>query len=156
MMKQEYQQIITDILGVHPVMINSSLVSAQNRKRLYWTNIPFEYPSDNGILVKDICGDNAGIWVFPRGFNPGGIQSYKGKCPCLTISSWQYNFKLALHNGTTRMFTPEECEQFQTVPIGYTSSAKPTNRYKMLGNGWTIDVIAHILKGLHTNRVTKH
>lgn len=60
-MKPEHQQVITDYLGVEPVEINSSLVSAQNRKRLYWTNIPFEMPKDRGIVLKDIL-DSEG-WV---------------------------------------------------------------------------------------------
>ena len=147
-MKQEFVDIISSYLGVQPTKINSSLVSSQNRERLYWTNIPFEMPIDRKILLSDIVGENVGVWVFPRGFNKGGVQSYRGKSPCLTTSSWQYNFKLQLPDGSNRMFTPEECEQFQTVPVGYTSTASTSNRYKMLGNGWTIDVIAHILKGI--------
>lgn len=147
-MKQEFVDIISSYLGVQPTKINSSLVSSQNRERLYWTNIPFEMPIDRKILLSDIVGENVGVWVFPRGFNKGGVQSYRGKSPCLTTSSWQYNFKLQLPDGSNRMFTPEECEQFQTVPVGYTSTASASNRYKMLGNGWTIDVIAHILKGI--------
>ena len=147
-MKQEFVDIISGYLGVQPVKINSSLVSSQNRERLYWTNIPFEMPTDRNIMLSDIVGENDGVWVFPRGFNKGGVQSYKGKSPCLTTSSWQYNFKLQLSDGSNRMFSPEECEQFQTVPVGYTSTAKKSHRYKMLGNGWTVDVIAHILQGL--------
>lgn len=59
-MKQEYQDIISDLLGVQPVKINSSLVSAQNRVRLYWTNIPnITQPEDKGILLKDILLDDA-------------------------------------------------------------------------------------------------
>lgn len=58
MMKQEYQDIITEHLGVEPVMINSSLLSAQNRKRLYWTNIKTTQPEDKKILLKDILEKN--------------------------------------------------------------------------------------------------
>ena len=53
-MKQEYVDIISEYLGVEPIEINSSLVSAQHRKRLYWTNIPFEMPDDKKIYLKDI------------------------------------------------------------------------------------------------------
>ena len=148
-MKQEYQDIISRYLGVSPITINSSLVSAQNRKRLYWTNIPnIVQPLDKQITLESICGTNNGVWVYPRGFNKGGIQNYKGKSPCITTSSWQHNFMLALPDGSTRKFTPEEVEQFQTIPIGYTSSVSDSQRYKMLGNGWTVDVIVHILKGV--------
>lgn len=148
-MKQEYQDVISGYLGVSPITINSSLVSAQNRKRLYWTNIPnIVPPPDKQITLESICGANNGVWVYPRGFNKGGIQGYKGKSPCITTSSWQHNFMLALPDGSKRKFTPEEVEQFQTVPVGYTSSVSDSQRYKMLGNGWTVDVIAHILKGI--------
>lgn len=54
-MKKEYQDVISKALGVQPILINSTLVSAQNRKRLYWTNIPFcGQPDDKRILLKDI------------------------------------------------------------------------------------------------------
>jgi len=151
-MKKEYQDVISNYLGVQPIEINSSLVSAQNRRRLYWTNIPnIKQPNDQYITLDLICGTNKGVWVYPRGFNKGGIQNYKGKSPCITTSSWQHNFMLALPDGSKRKFTPEEVEQFQTVPIGYTESVSDNQRYKMLGNGWTVDVIAHILKGIKSD-----
>jgi DNA (cytosine-5)-methyltransferase 3A len=59
MMKKEYQDVISELLGAQPIMINSALVSAQNRKRLYWTNIPFlGQPADKGIVLKDILETN--------------------------------------------------------------------------------------------------
>ena len=59
-MKQESQDVITEMLGVEPIAINSNLVSAQNRYRLYWTNIPFDgQPDDKGIMLKDILLDDA-------------------------------------------------------------------------------------------------
>lgn len=97
-MKKEYQEIISEHLGVEPVMINSALVSAQNRVRLYWTNIPgIEQPEDKGIVLKDILEDfyeNPVIDQLPRGANKGGITASslkKGKTPSLTTSSWQHN-----------------------------------------------------------------
>jgi DNA (cytosine-5)-methyltransferase 3A len=148
-MKKEFQDVITEQLGLEPVLINSSLVSAQNRKRLYWTNIPnVTVPDDKGILLKDIVEDCIGVWVYPRGYNKGGVQLYKGKAPCVTTSSWQHNFKVAKSDGRVIMFTPEQTEALQTVPTGYTSSVSNNQRYKLLGNGWTVDVITHILKGL--------
>ncbi len=146
-MKKEFQDVISKALGVEPLLINSSLVSAQNRKRLYWTNIPdVTVPEDKGIMLKDIVGDYEGIWVFPRGYNKGGVQPYKGKSPCLTTSSWQKNFKLSI-KGSLREFEPEEAEALQTVPTGYTNVLSRNKRFKHLGNGWTVDVIAHILSG---------
>jgi len=194
-MKQEYQDIISEKLGVQPILINSSLVSAQNRVRLYWTNIPnVQAPIDRGILLKDIIQeDYDGIWVWPRGGNPGGIQGYNNKSPSLTTSSWQHNFKIyqkhnitgvavrgrvkdsssntwiqmpcynaqgkahcllasfyhkgssLYHGGRIRKFTPNEAEALQTVPLDYTSILSDNQRFKCLGNGWTVDVIAHIL-----------
>jgi DNA (cytosine-5)-methyltransferase 3A len=149
-MKKEYQDIISEYLGVQPIKINSKLVSAQNRSRLYWTNIPNAcVPEDKNIHLSSIVGQYDGIWVYPRGFNKGGVQSYKGKSPTITISSWQHNF-FVHKNGENIPFTVEQCEQLQTVPVGYTNvpNISPNARYKMLGNGWTIDVIAHLLKGI--------
>ena len=89
-MKQEYQDVISEHLGVKPIMINSSLVSAQNRVRLYWTNIPnITQPEDKGIVLKDILEDyyeKPVIDQTPRGANKGGITSSsmnKGKTPSL-------------------------------------------------------------------------
>jgi site-specific DNA-cytosine methylase len=146
-MKKEYEDIITDDVGVLPVLINSKLLSAQNRERMYWTNIPFILPKDKGIMLKDIIGEYDGIWVFPRGGNKGGIQHYNGKSPCITTSSWEYNFKI-VKDDNIRQFTIEEMEQIQTLPIGYTNYVPKTKRTHAIGNGWTIDVIVQILKGI--------
>lgn len=149
-MKKDYQDVISDYLGVEPVEINSSLLTAQNRNRLYWTNIPTEKPIDKGIHLSSIVGEYDGIWVYPRGYNKGGVQSYNGKSPTITISSWQHNF-FVFQNGEKRKFTVEEVQQLQGVPIGYTAGVSENQQYKMLGNGWTVDVIEHIFKGLHEN-----
>ena len=149
-MKQEYSDVITSEMGVEPLKINSALVSAQNRARLYWTNIPnASIPNDRKIMLRDIVGEYDGIWVYPRGYNKGGVQSYKGKSPTITISSWQHNFFI-FRNGEKVKFTVENCEALQCVPIGYTAKGGVSEnaRYKMLGNGWTIDVIAHLMQGL--------
>ena len=99
-MKKEYQDIISGYLGVEPILINSSKLSAQNRERNYWTNIPnVTQPEDKGIMLKDVIKeDYDGIWVWPRGANKGGIKSYKGKSPSVTISSRQHNF--LIYNGS--------------------------------------------------------
>ena len=198
-MKQEYKDVISERLGVQPVVINSNLVSAQNRYRLYWTNISdISVPKDRGILLKDIlqnvvddkyyikngrlqwlktfgelkekkgyvafspnkakCLTVRGepswnttyILQYPHGSNKGGLRAIDGKAPAMTVSSWEYN-NLLLNDGLVRKLTPEECELLQTVPKGYTSKVSDSQRYKMLGNGWTVDVIAHIFEGLHKN-----
>lgn len=148
-MKKEYENTITQMLGCSPVPINSKLFSAQNRDRLYWANKPVTISSTKDVLLSSIIGEYKGIWVYPRGFNKGGIQSYNNKCPTITTSSWQHNFKICLdEKGSLREFTPEECEQIQTLPIGYTNILSNNQRIKLIGNGWTVDVIVHILKQL--------
>jgi len=277
-MKKESEQIISDMLGVEPVQINSNLVSAQNRKRLYWTNIPFAgMPEDRGVKLSDVLeygfvdrdkshcidanywkggnlktyfdksrrqlvfsddglchvGDadisdkhewinrvyhpegkaptltastgghtqpkvlvkgarivnrrldaegkrkdndksiplqaqlelrdddktnclstvskdsvlaNAKILQTGRGYNKGGLKAQDGKAPTLSTSSWQHNNHLTFDEGITwRKLTPVECERLQTVPDNYTAHVSNTQRYKMLGNGWTIEVIKHLL-----------
>lgn len=196
-MKKEYQDIISEHLGVQPIEINSNLVSAQNRKRLYWTNIPnVNQPADRKILLKDIlesgvvdrdksfCLD-AKYWkgttleqyllksrrqiVFTekrteeaklirkeymklgRDFSPRRgkelVPREDDKCNCLTTSLTKEHILLDESN-TFRKLTPVECERLQGLPDNYTKGVSNTQRYKMLGNGWTIDVIVHILKNL--------
>ena len=282
-MSKQSQQIITDYLGVEPVEINSNLVSAQNRRRLYWTNIPVDgVPEDKGIVLADILEDGYtdrdksycldasyykgggasnvrlyfeksrrqivfgsgmkvigtatdikgresirrvygadgkaptllattggntqpkvavkgarivnrrldengtrkdydrtiepvarlelrkddkggclttvqkdSVLAFPkilqraRGFNKGGLKALDGKTPTISTSAWEHNNHLTLDEGTTwRKLSPVECERLQTVPDGYTDHVSNTQRYKMLGNGWTVDVVKHLFKGL--------
>ena len=275
-MAKASQDIITEYLGVEPVVINSNLVSAQNRHRLYWTNIPnVTQPKDKAIVLKDILEDydtigeehfhsNKAMEYMERGnkkwmqagsrradrytqspdkekaftltanFHKGvpynyfddtratsnettglileghatnlkghdyvkRIYSPDGKAPSLCASSGgnlepKVSVKGARivnrrldENGTRkdndtsiplqaqievraddisnclttvqkdsivvkdkrwRKLTPLECERLQTVPDGYTEGVSNTQRYRMLGNGWTVDVIAHILKGI--------
>jgi len=149
-MKKEWEDIITSYLNVSPTRINSSLVSCQNRDRIYWTNIPVDNSlfEDKSVMLKDIIGDYKGIYVYPRGWNKGGLKGYKGKCPTITCSSWQYNFFIVDNNNNKRRFTVEECEQIQTLPLGYTEGIPQTYRYKTIGNSWTVDVISNIFKGI--------
>jgi len=257
-MKKEYQDVISEHLGVEPIMINSALVSAQNRVRLYWTNIPnIIQPQDKGLMLKDILED------LPFNLDPNYLKGMFGnktrgemvrsieepKSKCLTSSMYKgqitsyiknperikerttyfqfdasgkgYNsqqdrirkldkpsgtlaaqaasipkifcgrlvnrkinpkngkrddnnsnleYKQKLENRkdnksgclttvqkdnilvkekTEKMYyrklTPTECERLQTVPDSYTKGVSNTQRYRMLGNGWTVEVIKHIL-----------
>jgi len=192
-MKKESMDVITEMLGVEPVAINSNLVSAQNRHRLYWTNIPMDgIPEDRGIVLSDILEDghtdrdkshcidanyfkggnlksyfekhrrqlvfslaSAGGNLEPkilqkgRGWNKGGLKAIDGKTPTLSTSAWEHNNHLTYDEGMTyRKLTPLECERLQTVPEGYTAHVSNTQRYRMLGNGWTVEVIKHIMKGI--------
>jgi DNA-cytosine methyltransferase len=276
-MKKEHQKVISDCIGVEPIEINSALVSAQNRRRLYWTNIQgITQPNDKGILLKDIIEEQAFLNDHGKvkkqteksnyidanyhkgkdnhgqrtlilcgrivGRNPENPKSRKsglptaqmlecrrdektgalstvqkdnlilvghaeeikgydcnkrvyspeGKAPTLAAASSgnlapkiaiklldrsaHSNMRInknikSLHekancigthaghptqcgttcviNGVTwRKLTPLECERLQTVPDNFTAHVSNTQRYKMLGNGWTVDVIAHIFRGL--------
>ena len=255
-MKQESQDIISEYLGVQPVAINSSLLSAQNRYRLYWTNIPFDTPQDLGIKLQDILEDDfitdreKSHCLDANYFKGGGMSNLRvyfdksrrqivfskdglchvgdadikghgynkrvyhpeGKSPslcaasggnlepkvmvnpasivgrrlqdgvrkdddksipitqCLEVHEHDKSRCLSTISKDTlisilsqgryedaytkemrplwRKLTPLECERLQTVPDGYTNHVSNSQRYKMLGNGWTVDVVAHILKGV--------
>ena len=244
MPKEAYEEI-SRLMGCYPIEINSALLSAQNRRRFYWTNIgdknynlfgfptcAIPQPKDKGILLKDILesgiadrektgalcatdykgfGYNAieymskhqrcsyvaepVIYQLPRGYNDGGIK--KDKSPALTTSQWQYNnllvnkepirlseyekskgqaqrvysvkgksvalnangggqggktglYKIDLPDGDyiIRKLSPVECERLQTFEDGYTSGISNSQRYKCIGNSWTVDVIAYIFSFL--------
>lgn len=250
-MKKEYQDVISEYLGVEPIEINSNLVSAQNRRRLYWTNIPnVTQPEDRGIMLKDIVHENIDIQSSARTKNgksyaltasyngavwwnsferkqrtmvfeelteyivpfdktlqildkevergkvgyfrkdsqanrvyyihdkavtlcgeAGGGAAKMGQYlfGCITpdrINKRQNGQRFnegkkfytltaqdkhgILIEGYIRKLTPIECERLQTLPDNYTEGVSKTQRYKMLGNGWTVDAIAHIFKKLIT------
>jgi site-specific DNA-cytosine methylase len=149
-MKQQSMDVITEALGVEPIFINSRLVSAQNRQRYYWTNIPqvsLRY-IPKSIMLKDILEDgyvdrDKSHCIDANYFKGGNLKSYFEK----------HRRQLVFSDDTMsdyRKLTPLECERLQTVPEGYTAHVSNTQRYKMLGNGWTVDVIAHIMKGMDT------
>lgn len=142
-MKQHDQNIITALLGVAPVKINSADFSAQNRERLYWTNIPVAPWVDRGILLADILEiegdvDRDKSYCIDANYHKGGnLKSYaKGRR------------QLVFSDSTFRKLTVTECERLQTLPDGYTEGVSNTQRYRAIGNGWTVDVIAHILRGI--------
>ena len=165
-MKKEYQDTISKYLEVEPVEINSDLVSAQNRKRLYWTNIPLSVPENKHIYFKDIIEkgfvDRRKSLCIDASYCKGGstktlIYNYINKSRRQLVFdrpvTVQRNKKVKqVHvypeDATWRMLTPVECERLQTVPDNYTEGVSKMQRYMMLGNGFTIDVIAHILKGI--------
>lgn len=157
-MKKEWQNIISKELGVEPISFNSNLVSAQNRDRLYWTNIKFELPKDKNILFKDVL-ENLPFREVPKCFykNWGdkmridkGVNWVKNnKANCLTTKNCHTNQYLLNEDKTLcRLLNVNEFERLQTVPENYTNGVSNTERYRMLGNGWTVDVIAHIFKNI--------
>jgi site-specific DNA-cytosine methylase len=151
-MKKEYEKVITDILKVEPIKINSSLVSAQNRERLYWTNIPnIMQPKDKGLFLKDVIEKGSGkLLTDVTAKRPRTLRNFRRldqKAFCMLATM----YKLSQSNGMTviddnglRCISPIECERLQNVPDEYTGIVSNTQRYKMLGNGWTVDVITHI------------
>ena len=232
-MKKEYLDVISEMLGVEPIFINSALVSAQNRQRYYWTNIEgVEQPEDKGITWGDVrergikwgamyYTDKAMEWIGKHGTRKGkplkihsdnekmqmieashckkySAQLFFGiidqpaqitgrrlnkngkredynkdikptqclevrggdKVNCLTtvqkdnvispLPKGRYPdvFKQLEEGKHYRYITPIECERLQTVQDNYTAPVSNTQRYKMLGNGWTVDVIAHIFKNI--------
>ena len=153
-MSKKWEAVLTNAIGVEPVKINSNLVSAQNRKRLYWTNIAeITQPEDEGIFIRDILErDEDGIIVASRGrTGPDGITRQNleprtdGKSNCLTTV--QKDNLLQTKAGLRRL-TPVECARLQTVPDWYEWVVSDTQIYRMCGNGWTVRVIEHILKNL--------
>lgn len=168
-MRNKDKDIITEVIGVEPVRINSNLVSAQDRDRYYWTNIPtVSQPTDKNILLKDIMQENPpekyfyqqtfdfhgwdnkviatlhinGHDILKRVYNPNM------KCGTLTACRGGNHQKKVYDGGRCRKLTPLEYERLQTVPDGYTEGVSDSQRYNMLGDGWTVDVISHIFNSL--------
>ncbi len=222
-MKKQYQDIITEYLGVEPIMINSNLVSAQNRRRLYWTNIPnLTQPENKEIYLKDIIESDVddtfnlkGKWLewwnknkdfqvskkysavnpdkaicmtarqyanwngtfiqipfamterrteeakrirrehqqkYGKDFSPRRgkelVPRNDGKMNCLTATYSLKEHTVLDNQIIYRKLTPIECERLQTLPDNYTKVVSNSQRYKTLGNGWTVEVITHILKNM--------
>lgn len=163
-MKKEVQDAISFELGVEPVRINSNLVSAQNRDRLYWTNIPnIMQPKDKEIYWKDVYEENADCfyytdksfaWINKSSKRRKRYYEYKlnDEINMQMLEKSHYKgysnqrcFGIRDMRGV-RYISPIECERLQTIDDNYTEGVSNTQRYKMLGNGWTVDVIYHILR----------
>lgn len=152
-------------LGCKLMRINSRLVSAQNRDRFYVFNWKVEQPEDRRIMLRDILENDVQptiLFNLYGGFGEKKPRVFKFKSPTLRTASGGGNIPSALLKGFTleddcetnvdarkasRLLTPVECERLQTMPDGYTSAVSNTQRYRGLGNGWTAEVIIHILQG---------
>jgi DNA (cytosine-5)-methyltransferase 3A len=152
---------ISNELGVEPIMINSSLLSAQGRKRCYWTNIPFDLPKDKGIKLTDVIDFSThefrpiGKWCLEYWGDKRKIDGlktiYSEKSHTLTTSK-THPMNYYLNDDKTEYcnLTVNDWEKLQTLPEGYCDNVPTTNgaKYKAIGNGWTVDVIVHILKNI--------
>ena len=183
-MKQQFRTFLTDLIQIEPVLINSSLLSAQNRERLYWTNIPkVTQPKDLGLTMNDILesepvaeslyyhveadytGKQTGhVADLHININQSEKRVYSADYKCPTLTTMQGgNRQPKVMIGSVdsdhvmRRLTPLECERVQTLDDNYTAkgslnektvSISNSQRYKTVGNGWTVDVIAHICQGL--------
>ena len=159
---KEATNTITETLGIKPISINSKLVSAQNRPRYYWTNIPeIKQPLDKGITTNDIF-DYSGVladecrvkWLNSESGKKSVKNGYTKVNPypksgCLTaLGHKKWNENYLYRDGVYRYLSQTEIEKLQTLPIGYTKILSYDEAYDCIGDGWTVDVIAHILKNI--------
>ena len=159
-----WEDFITSVLGVAPKMINSSTITAQNRERNYWTNIPLSEIKDYGMTIGHYIPGavtGAGIRGVPRkGWTPeSGVKKYKGnltfrkdnKANCVTCSYTTTGKYLDIH-GEVKQITPEQAELLQSFKKGYTAldGISDSQRFHMIGNSWTVDVIVKFFENLKT------
>lgn len=158
-MKPEHLKYLNNLFGVDAQVINSSLVSAQNRLRNYWTNIPILPILDKGLVMKDILEVNVigyDISDKRKAIIKSGnfrqtcrIFDINGKCCTLMAGMGMGGGTVPKINTPLRYITPLEAERLQTLPDNYTNILSKTQRYKCIGNGWTVDIISCILSGIH-------
>lgn len=179
-MEKKWVDVISEELGVEPIMINSALVCAAERKRLYWTNIPnIEQPEDRGIVLKDIVipasevPDKYWYTKYPITVHEGDIKvkatihlnghrqakevyGLNHKCNTLLCDGNGGNLvKKIYQDSRVRKLIPLEYERLQTLPDNYTNCVADSRRYTAIGNGWTVDVIAHILNKIKETDIEK-
>lgn len=173
-MEKKWSDVITDLLGVEPIMIDSQLVSAQRRPRLYWTNIPnVTQPEDKGIFLRDIvlpadevpdkfwypnrefiyngADQKVEATLLGSGLMRNGRECYNLNSKCNTLlcdGDGGNRQKKIFQDGRPRRLMPIEYERLQQIPDNYTACVADCHRYTSVGNAWSVDVIAHIFKGL--------
>jgi len=172
-MKEEWCDVITEYLGVNYVEINSRNFSAQNRVRYYWCNFEILPYTDKGIMLEDIVEDDY-IHSAAKRTRPIANEGHRkslclevngiGKSMCLVtvnlnnllspLPKGRYK-DVGQNNYPYRVMTTNEMEKLQTVPVGYVGSINNTKAAKVLGNGWTVDVIAHIFSSLRGDESNK-
>ena len=168
-MKPRFQNVISEYLGVEPICINSSRLSAANRQRLYWSNFKVNAPKHLGITFDDIMEDNQDYlsdsyiekvknWKAQQDpIKNATLIGAKQKLPTLTARghNQSHSGMILITDGTRyRYMTNVEAERAMTVPDGYTSCLSNKESAKCLGNGWTVEVIVHILKHMYNKQET--
>lgn len=166
-MKKEFEEYITlhttNALGVvYKHLIDSSLVSAQRRKRYYWTNIEgIQQPEDKGIIFSSVLDEvefrdlpNCAFGRFGDSQRIDGFNFIHNKKSNTLTTNNSHTSQYLLNEDKTkcRLMTQYEWERLQTLPPNYTEGFAKTIACKAIGNGWTVDVIAHIFKGLNSAR----
>lgn len=173
------KEIINETLGCTGKTFNSQLLSAQNRNRVYWANFDFDIPNERKeVYMQDVLEESVSDKYYlsqkmydcimtpaSKGWQSGKMEINLRIARPLTATMHKMhradtdNYVSTEYkpNGKTnvRRLTPLECERLQTLPDGYTEGVSDTNRYKCIGNGWTVDVIAHILSNLKNGVVTE-
>lgn len=171
-MNDESKRVISELLECEPVFIDSGWFSAQTRPRLYWTNIPVQLlvQSDCQEVLCDILQPITEVdekYFYNCGYDFHGydrtvcatlhinghdilkrINSPLAKLQTLTCVSSGNQQKKVIQGGRARKLTPIEYERAQTLPDNYTAGVSDSARYTAVGNGWTVDVIAHVFTGL--------
>ena len=165
-MKQEYQDIISDLLGVKPIKLNSKLTSSQNRVRLYWANFDITEPKNKNLVIGDLVGidvknryDKPVVLrnIYPKKGQNGNIYSLEGKSKTLSAGVGIKGNGIGSSNAPKidwdneqgwRRLTARECEMLQNLPNGYCKDISDTQAYKACGNGWEVGMITHIFKGI--------
>jgi len=163
-MKQEYQNIISDILGVKPIKLNSKLTSPQNRLRLYWANFEIKEPNNQNLVIGDLVGvdvenryDKPIVLrnIYPKKGQNGNIYSLEGKSKTLSAGVGIKGNGIGSSNAPKidwnneqgwRRLTARECEMLQNLPNGYCKEISDTQAYKACGNGWDVGMIEHIFR----------
>jgi len=169
-MAKKWKNIISKELEIEPILIDSKLVSAQRRPRLYWTNIPIkDLPEDKNIKLKEVLlNKKCDRELLPFMYNKYGNKSRleknmfsflnSDKSACLTTGTHHHNkYLIDIKNKKFRMLDIIECERLQTLPDNYTKFGiiedktiiiPNRERHKLIGNAWTLEVIKHIFKFL--------
>lgn len=176
-MNDESKQVISELLGCEPLLIDSNYFVAQDRPRYYWTNIPvnldglkecaavlrdimqndvpekyfYNHPLENVDMSRKVCA----YMVHKNHEMHKRVYSPLHKVGCLTAVCGGNQQKKVLDGDRARKLTPVEYERLQGLPDNYTAGVSDGARYKAIGNGWTVDVIAYILSGLRKEYADK-